>query len=765
MLPYAVRFDIGDARAQALVYFSNLMSKCQTDPDFVKCNNVPKPIRTAVYCGAAIKGNIDTFMVLTGFLRSARTTYSFRNAEVKALVTGMACAQDQVSLTRYFNFAFSGGNLQPSDLMVLTSNPKAADALYDFVLNNFLTVTTLTDGLEYALGAITANWITPARAQQIQKLKDQLADQLDNKSKQLFDDAITSINIRSPTAMSDRAEIIRHFYDYYAPIGAIPWPKQLPQGMVKPISYDLTVQPYIPNKSYVYLAEKNFTYDGTVTVLFQALQNLQSIVLNSHRQVLASVIVTLPNQTNAQVPVTAVTRDYDHAFMTLTLGSTIQAGQFVQIVFTYSALSNTLEESVTNLKNGLVKTVFKKTNPMSSYLLALTIGHYSCVQSVSNVDKTLVRIWTWTGMEQYGQNALQFAIATVDYLSKTLNTPMPLEKFDVLALPQYSGSAYGAMENWGLVIAGYREVLFHPDYSFTEELAEIQDVVSHELTHHWFGDLVTMDWWTHLFLNEGFATFWPPRTLNATLPEQGNIAKQRIFAIHETGIRFDDNANSAHPVVPSNELFNNPNYNTFGVAVYYKAASIIATLRNVFGNDTAFYQGLSQYQQSHALSNSDDLGLWKSMNWVAQQIKTKDWMNSILNSTKMMLPLTYQWSAPEISVTSNGMNGFTLTQNPLAPRDSLPTSDYNYQWIVPFKTLSPGPVKSTVQWVYNSISSLPYSNPTPILNPEAETHARVLYDDASWASIYTTLKQNLTSIDEVTRAMLLADSWAFVELV
>lgn len=68
------------------------------------------------------------------------------------------------------------------------------------------------------------------------------------------------------TTVKNTLKIIRHFYDFYAPIGAIPWVKQLPQGMILPISYDLTVQPYIPNKSFTYSAEKNFTYDGTVTV-------------------------------------------------------------------------------------------------------------------------------------------------------------------------------------------------------------------------------------------------------------------------------------------------------------------------------------------------------------------------------------------------------------------------------------------------------------------------------------------------------------------
>ena len=291
-----------------------------------------------------------------------------------------------------------------------------------------------------------------------------------------------------------------------------------------------------------------------------------------------------------------------------------------QVTITYpgefTALSNTLEQSYTNLGNGLVQTVFKQTNLMSSYLLALTIGHYSSIQGVSTVDKTLVRIWTWTGMEQYGQRSLEFAIATVDYLSKTLKRPMPLEKFDILALPQYSGYAAGAMENWGLVIAGYKDVLFHPDYCLTDQIVEIQNTVSHELTHHWFGDLVTLDWWTHIFLNEGFATYWPIRVLGNSQPEQQAIVDFQIFSVHESALQLDDNLYSANPIVPDDSLMGSDGFVLFSDTVYDKAASVITTLKNVYGNESIFIQGLQNYLQSHALGNAADLDLWRAMDLV-----------------------------------------------------------------------------------------------------------------------------------------------------
>ncbi|KAE9554779.1 hypothetical protein FO519_001976, partial [Halicephalobus sp. NKZ332] len=196
---------------------------------------------------------------------------------------------------------------------------------------------------------------------------------------------------------------------------------------------------------------------------------------------------------------------------------------------------------------------------------------------------------------------------------------------------------------------------------------------------------------------------------------QSAIANYYDFAYHESALGLDDRPGFSNPVAPDASLLGTNGYDLFGDAAYDKASSVIATLKNVYGNDTIFNQGLHNYLETHAFRNAQDLDLWKSMDSIAQTYKIKGWTGSTLNATAMMLPYTKQFSAPLIS------------------------------------------------WLATTSGSLPSSNGPLILNPGAETHARVLYDDATWAPIYNTLKQNPESIDEMTRAQLLADSWAFVK--
>lgn len=149
---------------------------------------------------------------------------------------------------------------------------------------------------------------------------------------------------------------------------------------------------------------------------------------------------------------------------------------------------------------------------------------------------------------------------------------------------------------------------------------------------------------------------------------------------------------------------------------------------------------------------------------MAQTYRVPGWTGSTLSATNMMLPYTKQFTAPQIRVLATA-DGYSLTQYPAIDQSQLPSSDYNYQWAIPFKTLTPGssPNPSEVQWLSTISKSLPSVNGAFILNPGAQTHVRVLYDDSVWAPIYTVLKQNPQSIDEVTRAELLTDAWALVK--
>lgn len=78
----------------------------------------------------------------------------------------------------------------------------------------------------------------------------------------------------------------------------------------------------------------------------------------------------------------------------------------------------------------------------------------------------------------------------------------------------------GAMENWGLIIGEYSLFMFDPDYATTRDITEVAETTAHEVVHQWFGDIVTLDWWNDIFLNEGFAQYWFANGIDNTFPEQ-----------------------------------------------------------------------------------------------------------------------------------------------------------------------------------------------------------------------------------------------------
>ncbi len=148
-----------------------------------------------------------------------------------------------------------------------------------------------------------------------------------------------------------------------------------------------------------------------------------------------------------------------------------------------------------NSSENLREIKFAKTPIMSTYLLAFIVGEFDFVEQIAS-DGVVIRVYTPVGKKDQGLFALQVANKALAYYKDYFNITYHLPKMDLIAIADLN---FGAMENWGLVT--YREtfLLCDPQNSSAKQKQAIALVVAHELAHQWFGNLVTMEWWTRKF--------------------------------------------------------------------------------------------------------------------------------------------------------------------------------------------------------------------------------------------------------------------------
>ena len=252
-------------------------------------------------------------------------------------------------------------------------------------------------------------------------------------------------------------------------------------------------------------------------------------------------------------------------------------------------------------------TTFEKTPRMSSYLLAFVIGelHKKSARTKSGVE---VNVWATPAQNENTLDfALDIAARSIDFYDEYFGVKYPLPKSDHVALPDFSS---GAMENWGLIT--YRESCLLADPELTPESSRrfIATVIAHELSHQWFGNLVTMQWWNDLWLNESFANMMEYVAIDALHPEWH---MWEDFATNEVtaALRRDSldgvqsvQADVNHPDEIST-LFD-------PAIVYAKGGRLLVMARKLIGEE-AFRAGLKSYFEKFAYKNTVGNDLWQEL--------------------------------------------------------------------------------------------------------------------------------------------------------
>ncbi|HSE61847.1 MAG TPA: M1 family metallopeptidase [Candidatus Saccharimonadales bacterium] len=273
--------------------------------------------------------------------------------------------------------------------------------------------------------------------------------------------------------------------------------------------------------------------------------------------------------------------------------------------FGVTVLGNTPVRQSRKEQNALV-TSFEPTPKMSPYLLAFVFGELSYTE-MTNKNGVLVRCYATPDNVEHTRFALDFAARSLEFLDNFFGTTYPLPKCDLVAVPDF---AAGAMENWGLITFRENAMLFDEKNSSADLKEWVAAVVMHELSHQWFGNLVTMKWWDDLWLNESFAKWMEHYGVDKLMPEwriwDSFGASEQQYAFNRDGLA---NVQAVRqPVKHPDEL-----HSLFDPAIVYaKGACLIRMLQGYLGEDV-FRDGLRLYMAAHKYGNTSADDLWAAL--------------------------------------------------------------------------------------------------------------------------------------------------------
>lgn len=258
-------------------------------------------------------------------------------------------------------------------------------------------------------------------------------------------------------------------------------------------------------------------------------------------------------------------------------------------------------------KDTRLRTIFETTPKMSTYLLAFVTGEMHFKESKTK-DGVVVRSWSSVAQPiSHLDYSVNEAVKIIEFYDDYFDTPYPLAKCDQVALPDFDA---GAMENWGLITYRETALLSDPDNFSVISNQYVSIVIAHELSHQWFGNLVTMQWWDDLWLNESFASLIEYVAVDNLHPEWQiweNYTSSDVIIASNRDVYSDVQPVRVDVDNPAeiSSLFD-------GAIVYAKGGRLLKMLREHIG-DEAFRAGLKEYFKLHAYKNTTRDDLWDVM--------------------------------------------------------------------------------------------------------------------------------------------------------
>ncbi|HEY1528434.1 MAG TPA: M1 family metallopeptidase [Candidatus Angelobacter sp.] len=246
---------------------------------------------------------------------------------------------------------------------------------------------------------------------------------------------------------------------------------------------------------------------------------------------------------------------------------------------------------------------FATTPQMSTYLVAMAVGNFECVEGTA--DNTPIRVCGTPDKKPLSDAALRYASEILKFYNQYYGIPYPFGKLDIVGVPDFEA---GAMENTAAIF--YRESLLFIDdkNSSVDSHQAVFEVLAHEMAHQWFGDLVTMKWWDNIWLNEGFATWMALKPSQALHPEWN--ANLDAVQATDTALTLDALVNT-HSIRATAETPEEINA-LFDPISYEKAGAVLRMIES-YVSPEVFRRGVNVYLRKFSYSNATAEDFWTSL--------------------------------------------------------------------------------------------------------------------------------------------------------
>uniref|UniRef100_A0A3Q2GI80 Aminopeptidase n=1 Tax=Cyprinodon variegatus TaxID=28743 RepID=A0A3Q2GI80_CYPVA len=440
--------------------------------------------------------------------------------------------------------------------------------------------------------------------------------------------------------------------------------------------------------------------------------------------------------------------------------------------------SSGFQIKTTPLSGELFEDQFAPSVTMSTYLVAFIVCDF---KSVSATTSSGVKVSIYAAPEKWKQThyALEVAVKMLDFYEEYFNIRYPLPKQDLIAIPDFQ---VGAMENWGLTTYRETSLLYEPLTSSISDKLWVTMVIGHELAHQWFGNLVTMDWWNDIWLNEGFARYMEYISVEATYPD----LQVEEYQLHTCFAAFGlDSLNSSRPISSPAESTTQIE-EMFDTVSYDKGACVLHMLRH-FLTEEVFQGGTSgivRYLRKHSYGNAQNQDLWDSLAntcseddftsgkhcYSSDQASKNAYLfaGEHLNLTAMMNTWTLQKGIPLVTVSRKGprlllrQNRFLRTVLPSDPQWAAVQQGFLWHIPLTYKTDTSNTIHRHLMTSPTDSIHIGEEVSWVKVNSDMTGYYVVHYADDGWDVIVKLLRENHTALSYKDRTHLIHNAFQLV---